>query len=99
MKEELEKREGMNIVRLQSLNKGYGTCYRCGLPWNQCKSKIIMSGVGIGIFAMCQFCWDQSNLNERLHHFKTLWYVHKNRWNENYDWSIVENNIIKKSII
>lgn len=95
--EEIAKREGFNVIRLQRLNLNLGTCNRCGLPWNECSSKTIIYEQGRGIFAMCTFCWDQSDLEERLHHYKTLWYSHRNMWNDNYDWLIVEANIRKES--
>lgn len=42
---------------------------------------------------MCTFCWDNSTIEERLHHYKSLWYEHKNRWEHETDWSRIESEI------
>jgi hypothetical protein len=95
---EKEKREWLNVLRLQKLNLNFSKCSRCGLPWNECESKSIKTSETTGVFAMCTYCWDQSDLEERLHHFKTVWYEHKNRSNHHYDWSVVEKNIRFESV-
>jgi hypothetical protein len=96
---EKEKRDRRNVLNLQKIHGGFSTCNRCGLPWPECKNKSIKSGPTSGVFAMCTYCWNVSDLEERLHHFKTLWYEHKNRSDHHYDWSIVEENIRTESAI
>lgn len=68
LNKELEKREGVNVVRLKRQNLEFSTCNKCGLPWNECKSKSIHNSDTEAIFAMCTFCWDNSDIEERLHH-------------------------------
>ena len=98
---EIEKRTGTNTLKLRLENSSYSSCHRCGLPWNKCESKSITyfetKVTTRGIFAMCTYCWDHSSLDERLHHYKTLWYENNNRWNYCYDWSVIEKNIIAES--
>lgn len=95
---EKEKREWENVLHLQKLNPGFSTCKKCGLPWSECESKSINITKNNGVFAMCKYCWNTSDLEERLHHFKSVWYDHKNRSEYNYDWSVVEENIRFESL-
>lgn len=94
---EKEKRKGEVAVTLRLMNPGLSSCHRCGLPWNECENKSIMSELDRSIFAMCTYCWDNSDVEERLHHYKSVWYEHRNRWNHHYDWSVVEQNILLES--
>lgn len=95
MENEIEKRK-REIIILQK-NQGYGTCYKCGLPWNECESKPISDSDRSAIFALCKYCWDNSSLEERLHHYKDLWLEHTTRWGHEMDWNRIETEINKLS--
>lgn len=97
MENEIEKRKGENVVRLQRKNQGFSTCHKCGLPWNECTSKPIPYSDSGSSFALCTYCWDNSSLEERLHHYKDLWLQHKNRWGHETDWNRIEAEINKLS--
>lgn len=99
MIDEVEKRKGENVLMLQAANRGYSTCYKCGLPWNECKpQKAIMYSTHSGVFAMCKYCWDNSDVDERVHHFRSLYLEQKNRWGHiDYNFSVVEQEILKQS--
>lgn len=49
---------------LRYLNPNYSYCSKCGLPWNWCKSKSVMYNSHSGTFATCQYCWDNSTVEE-----------------------------------
>ena len=49
---------------LRSLNPKFSYCSKCGLPWNCCTSKTVKTTKSAGTFATCDFCWDNSTLEE-----------------------------------
>ena len=51
-------------IVLRCLNPRYSYCKKCGLPWNWCKSKSVMTSEDSGTFATCDYCWEHSTLAE-----------------------------------
>jgi hypothetical protein len=91
---EIEKRKGEVVLMIQQLNPGYSTCYKCGLPWNHCTPKSIKCNHQKRMFALCSYCWDNSTIEERIHHYKSLFYDNKNMWGStDVDFAFVENEI------
>lgn len=59
-----DKRNKLNVLRLQAANPNLSTCKKCGLPWNCCKHKSVQTSSHKGTFATCDVCWDNSTINE-----------------------------------
>lgn len=95
--DEIEKRKINNVFMFQAMHPSNSHCNKCGLPWAECKSKSINYSPSSGVFAMCEYCWEHSDVEERVHHFKTLWYEHRNRHNHTYDFTVIEAEIRKQS--
>jgi hypothetical protein len=57
----------------------FGCCEKCGLPWNHCKSKTVWYEYSnkyserSGTFATCDFCWNNSTLNELQCHYAAVY--------------------------
>lgn len=49
---------------LRFFNPNYSSCEKCGLPWNWCESKAVKHNNNKGTFATCDYCWDNSTLEE-----------------------------------
>jgi len=58
---------------LRFMNPGYGTCKKCGLPWNQCKEKTVHYDEYNGIFATCDYCWYHSTLDELKEYYTSIY--------------------------
>ena len=58
------KRSPLIVGVLRLLSPGYGYCFKCGLPWNHCKSKDVYLSESESAFATCCVCWDNSTLEE-----------------------------------
>lgn len=63
------KRNDICNIWLRFSNPGYGTCGKCGLPWNHCEAKIIDWSESMGTFALCDHCWNDSSLAERKRYY------------------------------
>ena len=50
------------ILRFYNPHLSY--CSKCKLPWNWCNSKSVMYSKHSGTFATCDYCWDNSTLEE-----------------------------------
>ena len=59
-----DKRNKLNVIRLQAANPDLSTCSKCGLPWNCCKHKSVLTSGHEATFATCDVCWDNSTLKE-----------------------------------
>lgn len=50
----------------------YSRCEICGLPWAVCKSKTVPLNGSMGVFALCEHCWNKATLMEVMKaHTKT----------------------------
>ena len=58
------KRSPLIVGILRLLSPGYGYCFKCGLPWNHCKSKDVYLSESEGAYATCDVCWNNSTLEE-----------------------------------
>lgn len=55
----------------QILAPHYSFCQRCGTPWRFVKERTIPFYDHTGKFAMCEKCWDECSLYERVQHFQS----------------------------
>lgn len=56
----------------------YSTCGRCGRPWNVAKPHYTnyqrsITGGGAGCFPLCEPCWGELTIGERIPYYKSLW--------------------------
>ena len=58
------------------LNPYYGTCGRCGRPWNVCKPHTTDYKIGYGCFPLCEDCWGELTPEKRLPYYRKLY----DRW-------------------
>lgn len=49
---------------------GYGTCEKCGRPWNCCAPYTVFYDERHGIFALCGDCWKDCSIAERKKYYK-----------------------------
>jgi len=60
------------------ISPGYSTCDCCGLPWKYCIPKSVPTSYGSATFATCQYCWDNSTLNELKIYYTDTYHMQKN---------------------
>jgi hypothetical protein len=61
------KRTEAIATLLRLANPSFSTCGKCKIPWNYVgKTHCVYYSKGLGTFAMCQYCWERSNLSEIL---------------------------------
>ena len=79
----------------QMLYPGYGTCYRCGLPWSIVKEHTTRYTELKGIFPLCGKCWRDLNTPEnRMPYYRQLY----NSWggeSPDHKWGDIENAVMK----
>lgn len=62
---------------------GWGSCSRCHLSWNMVESHITPFGSeGSGYCPLCEGCWQQCSIEERLPYYRQLWLA----WGEDNNW-------------
>lgn len=54
---------------------GYGSCYRCGMPWKFTDGHITPYGNGHGCFPLCEPCWGELTIEQRLPFYEKLLHV------------------------
>lgn len=64
------------IIRFFNLR--FSTCSKCGLPWNWCNSKSVSTSEYSGTFATCDYCWDNSTLEEIKQCYIETYYMQRN---------------------
>lgn len=88
-KEEIIKRSPDNLDKWQAKYPTESTCARCALPWSACTAKVIDVNDDVAVYAICTFCWDHSDLDERLTFHKALYYHHK-QIGEDGEYTLIE---------
>ena len=61
----------------------FSTCHRCGRPWNITKGHSTYFPPGNGCFPLCEKCWGELTVRERLPYYKELydsWSYPKGEW-------------------
>lgn len=65
------------------LHPGWGRCKRCNLNWHDAPGHTTTylrdETGGSGIFAICQQCWQECSIEERIPYYRLLW-VDQQRW-------------------
>jgi len=59
---------------------GFGGCYCCERKWPICKYHSTMYELNRGCFPLCQTCWGELNIKERLPYYERL-IVEWENWN------------------
>jgi hypothetical protein len=95
----------------QSMNPGYGHCYRCLEPWSNAKGHYTQyaeykftdepySGIrkySVGCFSLCERCWSELTPRKRLPYYKKLY----DDWDdikvtpEHKDWNLIEKAVLE----
>lgn len=68
---DLERRRAQAVV-LKPLAPGYGTCFRCDIPWKFIKGHPTPYGGGRACFPLCEMCWQELTIEERLPYYEKL---------------------------
>jgi len=55
---------------------GYGSCEKCGRGWNICKGYGVAHTSSTGSFALCEDCWNNSTVDERVMYWKIAYDKH-----------------------
>lgn len=61
------------VLFYKVMNPRYARCVKCGLPWSDADPKMIHPLKRRGIFSVCEYCWDRTNLND-LFDYHTITY-------------------------
>lgn len=62
----------------QAVSPGYGTCLRCGWPWNLVENHGTEYMEGSGCFPLCEDCWTElGDPDARLPYYRELWELWK----------------------
>jgi hypothetical protein len=72
----------------------YSTCKRCGMPWGCVRPHSVALSVNRGCFAICEDCWGETDVNERLIYFAT---AHAMHW-PSKDWADVRAAVLAASV-
>ncbi len=83
------------FVKLYPGSWGYSDCERCGRTWNIAREHSTDLGDGGGMFALCEYCWNELTPQERLPYYLRV-YNSWARWGGGrHSWSTIENAVIK----
>lgn len=81
MKEEI-KRKPIIVKFLQLIHPKYSTCYICGLPWSNCKKHVVEYSKRRGMFVVCEYCWQNNDLDKLIEATKNLYSEWCKNWCE-----------------
>ena len=57
----------------RQLFPNYGTCRKCGRPWNCCAEHAVNIGNHSFVFALCEECWAECSVSDRKYYYTLLW--------------------------
>jgi hypothetical protein len=76
----------MRIGRIsQILAPRYGYCLKCKTTWKFVKHHTTMITSEHGMFPLCQKCWQETSVEDRLPFYRKLW----DRWERSFTWEDV----------
>ena len=52
---------------------GYGGCFRCRRNWKIARAHVTHYSSEDGMFPLCQVCWQECSIRERLIYHHVLW--------------------------
>lgn len=58
---------------LNRFNRGVSTCLHCSRNWAICKSHVTHYTKDMGVFPLCEGCWQDLSITERLYYYYMLW--------------------------
>jgi DNA-directed RNA polymerase subunit RPC12/RpoP len=87
------------IFRFLGLNMGYGHCLRCGMPWNFTPKHFTVYTETEKCVALCEHCWSQIDIKERLPFYRKLYGYWRRRCNfkplHRENWSHIKASVLK----
>jgi len=101
----------MNKLKIRKLwgiiarmfSPGYFWCGRCKRPWNVCEGHYTQYNKSSSCFPLCQQCWKELTIEERLPFYWDLWWRWKSHscqanhngvaWNDL--WLMIEKSVMK----
>ena len=77
----------------------YGSCGRCGIQWRYANGHTVQYSERRGLFAICEYCWDECSQNERIFYYQKLWFEQEREYGKRKEgsWGLLKENIIKES--
>lgn len=86
------------ISRLVS--PGWGSCYRCYTTWNFVKSHITSINHTSGCFPLCEKCWAELSVYERIPFYKQLYDSWKTRGcGASYPFEVMRIAVLKENSV
>ena len=81
---------------LNPLSPGYSGCGHCHRNWRICQSHGTKISGEEGVFPLCQECWEELSIEQRLPYYQALW----NKWQEwgdsdEEEWERIEEAVRK----
>ena len=75
----------------QVISPAYSCCGRCGITWNFVENHSTMITQSTGMFPLCEDCWSELAIKERLPYYKALY----NKWGSGkQDWDNIEKAVL-----
>lgn len=56
------KRLHFNVKKAQNRHPNSNVCLKCGLSFSECTERHVKMSESVGAAAVCQYCWDTSDL-------------------------------------
>ena len=64
------------VMYYQSEISHYSSCDRCGLKRDKCSGVAVNFNDKVGIFSLCEYCWRETTVNEKIFYYKNLFLQH-----------------------
>jgi hypothetical protein len=80
---------------IRPFSPGYGTCFRCQLPWNVAAPHSTQYNEDSACFPLCEACWSElSEPSDRLPFYRRLW---EDEWHRESaaDWANIERAVLE----
>lgn len=75
---------------LNRFHRGLGTCLHCSRNWAICKGHITHFTEDRGVFPLCEDCWKDLSITERLFYYYALWWLQEA---DEKQWHLVERAV------
>lgn len=75
-------------------NPGFGSCYRCGMPWSSTKSHSTWFDNWHGCFPLCEECWSQLTPETRLPYYRNLYMDWERMGGAMTSWPRIEASVL-----
>jgi hypothetical protein len=69
-------KERLDFVTNHQTWSHYSECNRCGIQWRYVNGHSVKYSKDRGLFALCEYCWNECNEEQRIFYYSELWQAH-----------------------